>query len=991
MHTRQAKCAGSSLRIWQFNVEGISKSKSELLAVKLKEYDIQVALIQETHTADDSQLSSRGQINGFDIVAYVNHRSYGIATYVRSDILNTETISATINENDVHLVVVKVCSMHITNVYKPPNKSWLRNVIPCYEHPSIYAGDYNSHHSNWGYSSTDKNGDDLNHWSENNNLCLLFDAKDKGTFHSARWQRDYNPDLVFVSMDSELKPLISKRTVLNNFPHSQHRPVMITIGLEFPLINSIQKPRWNFNLANWQSFRDELDQTTRYIKPTVKNYNRFVGAVLAAAKKAIPRGFRREYVPCWNLETERLYKEYCESGDSEVADDLIHSLDNARKVKWLKTVEEMNFTRSSRKAWAVIRRLGAANPKQCGKAPISANKVASRLVQLTKVNMDKKLMSKIRNKLKSKRRKLAHNDEFAIPFTTEEIVKAISHVKVGKAAGLDYMHPEFILNSGPKAIEWLTRFFNDILRVKNVPPAFKKSKIIAILKPGKTPEMPENYRPISLLSVTYKLLERAIYNRISPKIFENIQVEQAGFRPNRSTTDQVLALTTFIEAGFQRNLKTGLALIDLSSAYDTVWRHGMLYKFISIIPSMTLYRLLNNMLCNRHFFVYLGNDVSRQRSLNDGLQQGAVLSCLLFLLYVGDVPELQSRKYIFADDFALADQAKTFMELEFALSYDLDTMRRFFEKWRLRPNPSKTIVSSFHLCNAQANRKLRVLFDGEELKHDFFPKYLGMTLDRPLTYKENSSQTALKMQPRINLLKKLAGTSWGADASVLRTSALALVYSVAEYGAAVWLKSAHTNIIDVALNEALRVITGTVSSTPIEWLQVLANIEPPAIRRYKAFAREWNKIESTRDLPIHNDLIDLPDRRLNSRHPSWVTIDDITMPYQTDREWKNVWHQINVQNKELTADPTVKQAGLDIPRKAWSRLNRIRTGHGNCASCLFKWNLVDSASCDCGEPNQTMKHIANECPNRKFVGGMEGLHRLDEGAVEWLTDLDLMI
>lgn len=55
----------------------------------------------------------------------------------------------------------------------------------------------------------------------------------------------------------------------------------------------------------------------------MKNYNRFVGAVLAAAKIAIPRGYRREYVPCWNTETERLYKEFCESGESEVADDLI--------------------------------------------------------------------------------------------------------------------------------------------------------------------------------------------------------------------------------------------------------------------------------------------------------------------------------------------------------------------------------------------------------------------------------------------------------------------------------------------------------------------------------------------------------------------------------------------------------------------------------------------------------------------------------------------
>lgn len=220
MHrTETTRKAGSSLRIWQFNVEGISKSKSELLASELHEYDIQVALIQETHTADDEQLSTRGQIEGYDIVAYVNHRSYGIATYVRHEILNVENIGSTIDENDVHVAVIKVCNIHISNVYKPPSKCWLHTVIPCYNHPSVYAGDFNSHHSNWGYSTNDRNGDQIVHWSERNNLWLLYDAKDKGTFHSARWLQDYNPDLTFVSSDSEHKPLLSSRTILANFPH----------------------------------------------------------------------------------------------------------------------------------------------------------------------------------------------------------------------------------------------------------------------------------------------------------------------------------------------------------------------------------------------------------------------------------------------------------------------------------------------------------------------------------------------------------------------------------------------------------------------------------------------------------------------------------------------------------------------------------------------------------------------------------------------------
>lgn len=414
-----------------------------------------------------------------------------------------------------------------------------------------------------------------------------------------------------------------------------------------------------------------------------------------------------------------------------------------------------------------------------------------------------------------------------------------------------------------------------------------------------------------------------------------------------------------------------------------------MYKFIKIIQCNTLYTLINNLLSNRFIYVHLDKDVSRQRTLNDGLPQGAVLSCLMFLLYIGDVPVTHSRKFIFADDFGLAIQAKTFMELEIALTCDLDILGKYFAKWRLRPNPSKTTVSAFHLCNKHAQRELRVTFNDMELKHEFLPKYLGVTLDRTLTFNANSQRIVAKVEPRINLLRKLAGTTWGADANVLRTTALALVFSVAEYSAPVWLESAHTHHIDIALNKAMRIITGTVSSTPIEWLSVLANIEPPEIRRFKAFARQWEKQSNMDELPIHIDLNNLPQRRLTSRKPSWSTYSNIPNPYRSDNEWKNLWHRACVRNSELVNDPTLKPAGFDIPRKAWVRLNRVRTGHGNCAHFLYLWNMKDSTCCDCGEMDQTMLHIVNDCPIRKFVGGIEGLNRLDEGAVEWLLNLDL--
>ena len=175
-----------------------------------------------------------------------------------------------------------------------------------------------------------------------------------------------------------------------------------------------------------------------------------------------------------------------------------------------------------------------------------------------------------------------------------------------------------------------------------MPHALKKATIIAVLKPTKPNDQPQSYRPIALLSMIYKPLERLIYNRIKQPVYENIPSEQAGFSPNRSCTGQVFSLTIYIEAGFQRKLKTSAVFIDLTAAYDTVWRQGLIRKMLNIIPCLKTANLLDQMLSNRPFQVLLENSQSRKTKLSNGLPQGSVLAPLLFNLYIADMPKTTS-------------------------------------------------------------------------------------------------------------------------------------------------------------------------------------------------------------------------------------------------------------------------------------------------------------------------------------------------------------
>ena len=123
----------------------------------------------------------------------------------------------------------------------------------------------------------------------------------------------------------------------------------------------------------------------------------------------------------------------------------------------------------------------------------------------------------------------------------------------------------------------------------------------------------------------------------------------------------------------------------------------------------------------------------------------------------------------------------------------------------------------------------------------------------------------MKVATRNNLLKKLANSKWGTNARTIRTTALALCYSTAEYAAPVWAKSSHENKLNPALNQACRSITGCLKLTNVEDLYLIAGISPPDIRREVCARVERTK--QTKD-ERHSLFGHAPaPAHLKSRHP----------------------------------------------------------------------------------------------------------------------------
>lgn len=195
------------------------------------------------------------------------------------------------------------------------------------------------------------------------------------------------------------------------------------------------------------------------------------------------------------------------------------------------------------------------------------NLIAQRIVNCSNSPSDKTFTRRIRNQYRNLRRRTRRSSNISRAFTVDEVDRGIEEIKVGKAAGFDAIYLEFLVNNGVRVRRWYADFFSDLLSRNKLPPIFKRTKVIAILKPS---DLPESYRPIALLSVCFKLLERLILHRISNDIHRNIPKEQAGFMKGRSCAEQVLSLTNHIENGFQKRMKTGVGYIDLTAAYDTI-------------------------------------------------------------------------------------------------------------------------------------------------------------------------------------------------------------------------------------------------------------------------------------------------------------------------------------------------------------------------------------------------------------------------------------
>ena len=288
-----------------------------------------------------------------------------------------------------------------------------------------------------------------------------------------------------------------------------------------------------------------------------------------------------------------------------------------------------------------------------------------------------------------------------------------------------------------------------------------------------------------------------------------------------------------------------------------------------------------------------------------------------------------------------------------------------------------------------AKHQMEVSSGGNTISTISNPKPIGVTLDRSLTYTKHLSQLSMKVNARCNLLRRLAGTTWGAHFDVLQTSTTALAFAPAEYCSPVWCRSAHTHRLDSALNNGLRLVSGCIWSTPTFMLPVVSGIMPPDIRRNKQCLALSRRAEAYDQHALHNIVTASTQgrKRLQSRHPFSEHAKQPTSDAHwktngawAEGTWEPRWNTTGCRLRTFIQTPSNEPIG----RYSLVRLNRIRTGYVRFNANMNQMGLSPSASCECGATDQTAQHIASECPLHRCKGD---LVVLDTAARNWLHDL----
>ena len=214
-------------------------------------------------------------------------------------------------------------------------------------------------------------------------------------------------------------------------------------------------------------------------------------------------------------------------------------------------------------------------------------------------------------------------------------------MKSSKSCGIDFIDSYILKLATDELTPGITHIVNLSIKCDHFPSMWEKSKVIPIFK-KEDPTIAKNYRPVSLLPITSKILERVVYNQLIKYLEDNklLNPSHHGFRQNHSTATALLEMhSSWVEA-VEEDKITAVVLLDMSAAFDLVDKNILIEKLKLYGLEESSSKWMESYLSERSQQVYLDGEMSESLPVNIGVPQGSILGPILYCLLVNDLPEL---------------------------------------------------------------------------------------------------------------------------------------------------------------------------------------------------------------------------------------------------------------------------------------------------------------------------------------------------------------
>ena len=340
---------------------------------------------------------------------------------------------------------------------------------------------------------------------------------------------------------------------------------------------------------------------------------------------------------------------------------------------------------------------------------------------------------------------------------TEEVLHMLEHLDCSKACGPDLISARMLKVTASSIAPSITKLFNISIRTGKLPDQWKLSMVVPIPKSSNLSE-PSNYRPISLLCILGKLLEKHISNLILESLENSsfdLSAQQWGFRSGRSTVSALLSVTHDWHATLEQGQEACAVFFDYQKAFDSVPHRPLLSKLESLQLDNVILKWLTDYLSGRSQFVVVSGAKSLPSPVLSGVPQGSILGPLLFLIYIDDLSHVNllssPRLHMFADDvllYQVIDSVKDFVSVQ----ENINTIWEWSQQNALTLNPTKC---KFMMILRKKNSLLPpapLHMGGQLLECVNSYKYLRVHLSSDLSWSNHTQHVCVKAKKLIGLI-----------------------------------------------------------------------------------------------------------------------------------------------------------------------------------------------------------------------------------------------